>query len=149
MSLAELTSDERAALADALAAEHAAVYGYGVVAAYASPQRVDAVAQAGDAHRDRRDATTDLLLDQGADAPSGEAAYAVPLPVTDGEGAARLAVLLEDGTAAAWRAVLERSDPGELRRTALAALTDCAVRATGWRLALAEAPLVLALPGQG
>lgn len=146
MSAAAPTPQERAALTDALAAERAAVYAYGLVAAYAAPQRSAAVDGAQRAHRDRRDALLATLTDQGAAAPPGESAYDVG-PLTDATGAAALAARVEEAAGVTWRSVLERSDPGELRRTALAALVDTATRASSWRVAL-EQPALRTFPGQ-
>lgn len=146
MSAAELTTEEAAALGDALDAERAAVYGYGVVAAYAAPQRTGAVDDAAAAHRGRRDDLVTRLAAQGAPVPAGEAAYDVG-PVADATAAAALAARLEEATAVTWRAVLERSEPGDLRRTALAALVDAATRASSWRVAL-EQPALRPFPGQ-
>lgn len=47
---------EAAALFDAVAAEHAAIYGYGVVSARVMPDQNDLVSQAVAQHRDRREA---------------------------------------------------------------------------------------------
>lgn len=142
-----LTEQEQQALAAALAAEHAAVYGYGLVAAFALDERAGVVAEAADVHRTRRNAVTDRLAAAGAPAPPSEAGYTVPLAVSDAVSAAQLAELVEAGCARAWRSVLERSEPGELRGTAVAALTDTAVRATGWRVALGATPATTAFPG--
>jgi hypothetical protein len=155
---------EQQALDDALAAEHAAVYAYGVVAAFAPAQRGEAVAAATAAHAARRDAATDALTTDGATAVPSATGYALPVTVTDGVTALQLAATVEDATAQAWRAVLERSDPAaersgptvpvpaevplDLRTTAVAALTDCAVRAAGWRVALGSVPATRAFPGQ-
>lgn len=155
---------EQQALNDALAAEHGAVYAYGVVAAFARAPRGDAVAAATAAHAARRDAATEALTADGATAVPSATGYALPVTVTDGVTALQLAVAVEDATAQAWRAVLERSvaaaEPGgptgpvpdgrplDLRTTAVAALTDCAVRAAGWRVALGSVPATTAFPGQ-
>ena len=152
-----MNTAEHGALADALAAEHAAVYAYGVVAAFALASRRDAVAAATRAHATRRDAVTDALTVDGATAPLSAPGYALPAAVIDAVTAMRLAVTLEDDTALAWRSVLERSDPVtpsatprafEVRAAAVSALTDCAVRAAGWRLVLGIAPATRAFPGQ-
>lgn len=152
-----MNAAEQQALADALAAEHAAVYAYGVVAAFVLAQRRTAVDAATSAHAARRDAATDALTADRAAAPLSATGYALPVVVTDGVTAARLAAAVEDTTAQAWRAVLERSDPvttaptadaPDLRTTAVAALTDCAVRAAGWRVALGAVPATTAFPGR-
>ncbi|MFI6349892.1 ferritin-like domain-containing protein [Streptomyces sp. NPDC050560] len=116
----------------ALAAEHAAVYGYGVVGAKAGDARRDA-AQAGyDAHRSRRDALARTARDLGAVPRAAAAGYALPFKVTDAASAARLAAELEDGVAGAY-SDLVRAATGERRRSAADALREAAVRAARWR----------------
>ncbi|URM89424.1 ferritin-like domain-containing protein [Streptomyces sp. MRC013] len=115
-----------------LAAEHAAVYGYGVVGA-----RVDAAgraeaAQAHAAHRARRDAAARTVRDLGGTPAVAAPAYALPFPAADGEAAVRLAAVLEDRIAGAY-ADLVRAAGGSLRRDAAAALREAAVRAVRWR----------------
>lgn len=152
-----MSPEEQRALGVALAAEHAAVYAYGVVAAFVLPQRREAAAAATQAHGNRRDALTDALTAGAAPAPPAAPGYALPVTVVDAVTAVRLAATVEDSTAVAWRAVLERSDPVttppapgtfDVRSTAVAALTDCAVRAAGWRVTLGVAPATTAFPGQ-
>src|SRR5689334_6212574 len=93
---------ENAALREALAAEHAAVWGYGVVGA-ALPADGRAPATASEtAHRDVRDQVTGLLDDRKADPVPAEGAYELPFPVLSPVDAAALAVVLEDGTSSAW-----------------------------------------------
>lgn len=50
-----------AALCDALATEYGAIYGYGIVSAYASPEFNSLVAATIRQHRDRRDRVIALL----------------------------------------------------------------------------------------
>jgi hypothetical protein len=139
------TPDE--ALGRALAAEHAAVYAYGVLGARLTGRaRSDAVA-AEAAHRARRDALLLLLARSGATPSPAAPAYVLPFPVTDVASALRLAVLVEERTAAAWRAAVPAT--GHTDRTiAVAALTDCAVRAARWRLlARPGTPATVPFPG--
>lgn len=136
-----------AALQAALAAEHAAVWAYGVVAAYLPAQRSAAVAGAVTAHRARRDALERLLSDAGAEPVAAEPGYRVPGPVDGADGALRLAVTAETDTAQTWRATIERSTLPEVRATALDALTGAAVRAARWRAAAGERPVTVAFPG--
>lgn len=131
-------------LADALAAEHAAIFGYGAVGAHLGGALVTAARRAEEAHRSRRD---ELLVRLGADAPAAAPAYALPFPVTGPASALRLAVQIEERCAAAWRATLAGTT-GEQRRTGLAALTDCAQRAVQWRTAAHVTPALVAFPGQ-
>jgi hypothetical protein len=136
-----------AALQTALAAEHAVVWGYGVVGAHAGDALLPQVRDADEAHRTRRDATVALIVRYGGTPVATEPEYALPFPVTDRAGALRLAVHLEEGAAAAWRYAVAATDDVQVRRTALTALADAAVRATRWRLALPTTPATVAFPG--
>lgn len=135
------------ALQRALAAEHAVVWGYGVVGGRADDALRPAVRDADSAHRTRRDGTAALVRRLGGQPVPTEAAYALPFPVPDRKAALRLAVHLEEGAAAAWRYAVAATDDAAIRRTALAALTDAAVRATGWRLLLPPTPPTVPFPG--
>ena len=135
------------ALQAALAAEHAVVWGYGVVGARVEEALLPAARAADSAHRDRRDATAAMVRRLGADPVPTQASYALPFPVTDRRGALRLAVHLEEGDAAAWRYAVAATEDRAVRRTALAALTDAAVRATRWRLLLPDGVPTVAFPG--
>ncbi|RVW04303.1 ferritin-like domain-containing protein [Rhodococcus xishaensis] len=139
---------EQQALIDALRAEYAATFAYGLVAAFASPRRADLVAANTAAHRARRDATIDALTAAGVDVPPPEAGYAMPFPVTDPTSAARLAAQVEADTAAAWRSVIERSESEHTREVGVTALTEAAVREANWRKILGYQPPTNAFPGQ-
>ena len=91
------------ALALALAAEHAAIFGYGVVGARLDRAGQTAARQAESAHRDRRDALLVRLVAASASPPPAAPAYALPFPVSDRDSALRLAVHLEEGAGRAWR----------------------------------------------
>ncbi|ONM46209.1 ferritin-like domain-containing protein [Nocardia donostiensis] len=143
-----MTATERRALLDALDAEYAAVYAYGLVAAYASPERGKLIAEHTAAHRARRDATIDALTAEGADAPPPEPAYTVPSPVTDPISAAQLAATVESDTAVAWRSVVERADTDTVRRMGIEALTESAVRLAVWQAILGVSPSTTPFPGR-
>jgi hypothetical protein len=136
------------ALQAALAAEHAAVWVYGVVGAFVSDALDGRLKDAATAHQARRDATERILIDAGAPPVPAEPGYLAPEPVTDAASALRLAIFAETDAAAAWRSVVERgpADPG-LRATALDALTEAAVRATRWRATAGTTPLTVPFPG--
>jgi hypothetical protein len=136
------------ALQVALAAEHAAVWVYGVVAAFVSDALNGRLEKAATAHQARRDATERILIDAGAPPVPPEPGYLTPEPVTDAASALRLAITAESDAAAAWRSVIERSpaDPG-LRMAALDALTGAAVQATRWRATAGTTPLTVPFPG--
>ncbi|MEW1698662.1 DUF4439 domain-containing protein [Streptomyces sp. NPDC093249] len=116
----------------ALAAEHAAVYGYGVVGARVAPDRRAEATAAYEAHRARRDALRRAVRDLGGAPVAAEAAYALPFPVTGPAGAVRLAAVLEDRVAGVY-SDLVRATAGAARREAAAALAEAAVRAVRWR----------------
>ncbi|MEV6668499.1 ferritin-like domain-containing protein [Streptomyces nigra] len=120
------------ALQAALAAEHAAVYGYGVVGGRIGEDRRSDARAAYDAHRARRDALAREVRDLGADPVAASAGYALPFPVTDRATAVLFAAELESRLAGVY-ADLVRSARGALRGTAAEALREAAVRAVRWR----------------
>jgi len=140
--------DPTNALQDALAAEHAVIWGYGVVGAAAADDILDRVRAAEQVHRARRSDTAARLRSVDAVPVEPEASYELPFDVDDPPAALQLAAELEDGCAAAWRYVLGQTDDAELRATALAALTACAVQATRWRRTAGVSPATVAFPGQ-
>ncbi|HET8994600.1 MULTISPECIES: DUF4439 domain-containing protein [unclassified Rhodococcus (in: high G+C Gram-positive bacteria)] len=147
MTSPELGSEQQS-LVDALAAEHSAVFGYGIVSAFADPARADDVANDTAAHRARRDATSDALIAVGVEPPVAAPGYTVPFPVVDAAGAAQLALQIESDTAVAWRSVAERARSEPTRTTAIEALTDTALRAARWRTHLGIIPATVPFPGR-
>lgn len=143
-----MTEAERQALLDALRAEYAAVYAYGVIAAYASAERIRLVAQDTAAHRARRDSTIDALKAAGVAVPPPDAAYTTPFAVNDPIPAANLAVTVETDTAVAWRAVVESGNSDPIRRMGIDALTECALRLATWQAILGASPPTVAFPGK-
>ncbi|WP_430332084.1 ferritin-like domain-containing protein [Rhodococcus sp. ACT016] len=139
---------EQQALIDALRAEYAAIFAYGLVAAFSNPSRADLVSTNTAAHRARRDATIDALTAASVEPPQPEAGYSVPFPVTDPTSAAQLAAQVEADTAVAWRSVIERSQSEHTREVGMTALTEAAVRAANWHAILGVAPPTTAFPGQ-
>ena len=138
---------DQAAWFDAVAAEHAAIYGYGVVSAHVMPEQNDLVSEAVAQHRDRREAALSLLKERSVTAPLPAAGYRLPFPVTGPIGAGKLAVQMESDCAVAWRAVMEQSDSEQDRSFALTALTQCAIMAAKWRQVLGAWPVTEAFPG--
>lgn len=143
-----MSAADQQALIDALSAEYAAVYAYGVIAAYANPDRERLVAEYTAAHRVRRDSTIDALKALSAPVPAPAAAYTTPFVVNDPIPAAKLAITVESDTAAAWRAAVEKADTPEVRRTAIDGLTECALRLATWQSILGANPPTVAFPGQ-
>lgn len=143
-----LPSDTAGALQQALGTEHAAIWVCGLASAFVGGGVAPEVAAAQTTHQARRDAVQRLLTDGGQTPAAAQPAYVLPQPVTGQPSAlAMLAVAEADGTVA-WRAVLERTDDAGLRQTALAALTDCAVRETRWRRLSGVSPASIPMPGQ-
>ncbi|MGA6204761.1 ferritin-like domain-containing protein [Nocardia testacea] len=143
-----MSGTEQQALREALDAEYAAIYAYGLIAAHTGPELRRTVNEHTAAHRARRDGTVDLLTGDGAVVPPPEPAYTVPGEITDPASAARLAVVVETDTAVAWRAVIEHAGTELVRRTGLDALTESAGRRAVWQAAAGITPATTAFPGQ-
>lgn len=132
----------------ALAAEHAAVWVYGLVSAFLPASLAADVSQGAKAHRARRDDVEALIRSAGQVPVTAAPAYLTPRPVTDAASAVTVAVAAESDVAGAWRALLERTDQPPLRRLALAGLVDATVRGAQWRRSAGTTPLVPIFPGQ-
>jgi hypothetical protein len=126
------TSSDVPALQSALAGEHAAIYGYGIVGAHLRARRRAKARAAYDEHRARRDQLQRLLVERNATPVPASAAYQLPRPVENAADATSLATELEERLAAVWvDAVADLRD--ELRQLAAQVLQDVAVRAAEWR----------------
>ncbi|MEU6679625.1 ferritin-like domain-containing protein [Streptomyces sp. NPDC046853] len=126
------SKDELKAVQAALGAEHAAVYGFGVVGARIGEGRRSEARTAYDAHRARRDELQRAVRDLGGDPEPSAAAYALPFAVPDSAAAARLATQLEERVAGVY-SDLVRASTGARRGRAAEALREAAVRAARWR----------------
>jgi hypothetical protein len=131
----------------ALAAEHAAIFAYGPIGVRLTGAAAREARAAETAHRARRDALVVQLTAGGATAAPAAPSYTLPFPVSDAAAALRLAVEVEERTAAVWRAALAATT-GEQRTQVLAGLTDAAVRATRWRRLARVTPATVAFPGR-
>ncbi|WP_369193446.1 ferritin-like domain-containing protein [Streptomyces djakartensis] len=130
--MSEAEDRELRAVQAALAAEHAAVYGYGVVGGRIGDDLRTEARTAYDAHRSRRDALVREVKDLGGKPVAAAAGYALPFQVPDAAAAVRLAAELEDRVAAVY-ADLVRAGDGGRRALAAGALREAAVRAVRWR----------------
>jgi hypothetical protein len=138
---------ENAALQEVLAAEHVAVWGYGVVGAeLGSGDDSDAVSSQA-AHRDLRDRVAELLDSRHVDPVPTKPGYTLPFPVLSAKDAATLAVTLEDGVSRAWVRLLDQAAEKSTRQLAVDSLGAAEVRAVGWRSAAGQTPTTTALPG--
>jgi hypothetical protein len=138
---------ENAALQEALAAEHVAVWGYGVVGAALGTDADQAAATAQAAHRDLRDQVAELLDSRRLDPVPAKAGYALPFPVLSAHDAATLAVRLEDGVARTWVRLLDQASEKSTRQLAVAALGAAEVRSVSWRASAGQTPVTSPFPG--
>ena len=120
------------ALQTALAAEHAAVYGYGVVGAMVSGADRTAAHADWIAHQEARDSLETMLVKLGATPVAASAAYQLPFAVTNPAQARALAVALEDGVTQAYLAIVAVRDK-TLRSFGALAMQPPATRAATWR----------------
>lgn len=116
----------------ALAAENAAIYGYGVAGAHLSGGGRAAATQYWTDHRRARDTLTGMITALGATPVAAAAAYALPFPVENAGSGMSLAAFLEDGVTAAYLDLVAVSD-ARLRTFGALAAQTAAVRAAYWR----------------
>lgn len=128
-----------------LSAEHAAIYGYGVVGGRLDDATRGTALAAYDSHRARRDQLEALLTAREATPEPAEAAYDVA--TSSAEQALALAVRIEEGLALRWRDLVGATDDPELRALGVAGLQETAVRAASWRRLAGDPQVTVALPG--
>lgn len=121
-----------AALQAVLAAEDAAVYGYGVAGARLTGNGRAAAGRYWTRHRQARDTLTSMITARGATPVAAQAFYDLPFTVRDGATAAALAAHLEDGVTAAYLGLVGAGDR-ELRMFGALAMQAAAERAAYWR----------------
>jgi len=123
------------ALQTALAAEHAALYVYGVLGARTSESRTPAlfaaVTGAYAIHRAQRDVLTRRVLDQGAEPTPASPTYEQPAATPTPTAVARAAADLESRCAETYAYVVTGTTDDD-RRWAVEALTGAAVRQVGF-----------------
>ena len=120
-----------AALQGALAAEHAAVYGYGIVGAMLTGAKQAGARTDWTAHQVARDTLITMLTRLGATPKAASPAYKLPFAVTNAESAARLAAALENGVTRAYLGLVAVNNPS-LRAFAARAMQTSANRALAW-----------------
>ena len=121
-----------AALQAALAAEHAAVYGYGVVGAMTTGASETLARADWLAHQEARDNLEQMLLKLGATPVAASPAYQLPFTVTGQAAAIRLAAVLEDGVTQAYLGLVAVAEQ-TLRSFGAQAMQAPANRAVAWR----------------
>jgi hypothetical protein len=120
------------ALQSALTAEHAAIYGYGVVGAYLTGGQQAAATSDWVAHQLARDRLEALLRSFGARPAAAAVAYGLPTTVRNSSQAAALAVVLEDRIATAYLGLVALSDT-TIREFGALQVRASALRAAVWR----------------
>jgi hypothetical protein len=136
--------DDVTALQTCLAAEHAAVYGYGAVGGRlagtkATDDIVDRADQAYEWHRSQRDLLDHRLRDLGSDPIAAEPAYALPItPETVGQ-CERLARYVENRCSAAYAYAVGLAAP-DRRGLLVANLGQSALLAAEWGARLTAFP---------
>jgi hypothetical protein len=121
-----------AALQAALAAEHAAIYGYGVLGARLRGTQQQTARALWEAHRAKRDRLSALLAAQRVEPAAAAAAYRLPVRPTSARAAAQLAAALEDQVTAGYLGLVGVPDR-KLRRFAALAMQEATSRAVRWR----------------
>jgi uncharacterized protein DUF4439 len=116
----------------ALAAEDAAIFGYGVAGAHLPGSRKSAAEQDWTAHNEARDTLTAMISALGATPVAAQAFYQLPFGVHDAASAAALAAQLEDGVTRAYLGIVAVSDQ-PMRTFGALAMQTSAERAAFWR----------------
>ncbi|MDA0637616.1 ferritin-like domain-containing protein [Nonomuraea sp. MCN248] len=119
-------------LRKALAAEHAAVFAYGVLGARTSGSLRDRLTRAFAAHRDRRDELRRLITARGGRPAEPQPSYALPSIPSSGPAAARLAAHVETGLTASYLELVAATDAA-LRRYAAVAVQEAVTRGHSFR----------------
>lgn len=120
------------ALQAALAAEDAAIYGYGVAGAHLGAGNRDLAQQYWTTHRQTRDTLTAMITTLGATPVAAMAYYDLPFAVNNASTAMALAAHLEDGVTAAYLGLVAVSS-ARLRTLGAAGMQAAAARAAYWR----------------
>jgi hypothetical protein len=149
VSTRDRAADLLPALQRTLTAEHAAVYGYGIVGGRLSGVEEAGASTAFTAHEGRRDTVTRLIRDHGGTPVAALPAYRPTKPVTGRVSALELAVAMEEDCAAAYVNVLGVADDQGIRRSAAAWLADAAVRDQQWRIRIGPSALATMPPLPG
>jgi len=121
-----------AALQSALAAEHAAVYGYGIIGANLTGSRQAAAMTNWVAHQVARDTLEAMIRSRGSEPVPAAVAYRLPVTVRTPGQAVSLAVLLEDRVATAYLGLVALSDIS-VRQFGALQVQAAALRAAAWR----------------
>jgi hypothetical protein len=134
------------ALQAALAAENAAIFGYGVAGAHLSGSSLAAAEQDWTGHNKARDTLAAMIARLGATPAAAQASYLLPFPVHNATSATALAAYLEDGVTRAYLGLVAVSDQ-RIRRFGALAMQGAAQRAAFWRGSTQAFPGLVMLAG--
>ena len=121
-----------AALQGVLAAEDAAVFGYGVAGAHLTGSSQVAAERDWTRHSQARDALAAMIAGRGTVPVAAQAFYQLPFEVHDAASGKALAAYLEDGVTRAYLGLVAVTDQ-QLRHFAALAMQEAAQRAAFWR----------------
>jgi len=131
--MATTANDESlVALQAALAAEHAAVYAYGVAGSLLSGAAQASAMSDWLLHQDARDLLWEMITRLGATPVAASAAYDLPFTVDSPDAARKLAATVEDGVTRAYLGVVA-VQVAKLRVFGAVAMQAPANRAAAWR----------------
>ncbi|MGL5857775.1 MAG: ferritin-like domain-containing protein [Angustibacter sp.] len=126
-----LSSFEAEATAAVLAAEHQAVYAYGVIGAWTTGQERQRAIQQLDRHTQRRDEIAARLSSAGSTPAAAKPGYRLPFEIESRATAVALAAMTERAVAQAIGQLLT-AVPAERRLLMARWLADAAQAATAW-----------------
>ena len=125
-------SADIAALQSVLAAENAAIYGYGLAGAQLTGGLFSAAQQDWTVHRVARATLSAMITERGATPGAAAVTYRPPFPVNSAGAAVSLAAALEDGVVRAYLALVALEDQA-LRTFGARGTQAAAIRAASWR----------------
>ena len=115
----------------ALAAEHAAIYGYGLLGAHLRGAQQQTATALWEAHRSRRDRLAGLVTGLGGTPVAAQPAYRLPVQVTSARTAVQLAASLEQAVLNGYVGLAGATAPA-LRVLAAQAMQDATIRQVRW-----------------
>ncbi|MET8052550.1 ferritin-like domain-containing protein [Streptosporangium sp. NPDC005286] len=119
-------------LGAALAAEHAAVYAYGVIGARSTGRLRTEMTAAYNAHRARRDQLRAMIVKMGGTPAEPAAVYELPVTPSTAAQAVELAVLVERRVTGAYLELAASADTA-LRKMAALTMQECVTRSYNLR----------------
>ncbi|MFI7451148.1 ferritin-like domain-containing protein [Nonomuraea sp. NPDC049714] len=125
-------------LRKALAAEHAAVFAYGLLGARTTGSMRARITRAYDSHRDRRDELRKVIIARGGKPAEPAPSYALPSVPSTASAAAGLAAHVESGIVAAYLELVAAAG-AETRAYAALVMQEAATRSYSFRPAITTA----------